>query len=40
MAAVFDQPSLAQRIAPLFRGFDLPLLLLCLLLAGAGLLAM
>ncbi|QIL44795.1 rod shape-determining protein RodA [Acidovorax sp. HDW3] len=40
MAAVFDQPSLAQRIAPLFRGFDLLLLLLCLLLAGAGLLAM
>jgi rod shape determining protein RodA len=40
MSAVFDQPSLPQRILPLFRGFDAPLVLLTLLLAGVGLLAM
>lgn len=40
MSAVFNQPSWGQRIAPLFRGFDVPLVLLCLLLAAAGLLAM
>ena len=40
MSAVFDKPSLVQRILPLFRGFDGILVLLCLLLAGAGLLAM
>ena len=40
MAAVFDQPTLAQRVAPLFRGFDLPLLVLVLVLAGLGLVAM
>jgi rod shape determining protein RodA len=40
MSAVFDKPSLAQRILPLFRGFDGPLVLLALLLAGAGLVAM
>ncbi|EJE52802.1 rod shape-determining protein RodA [Acidovorax sp. CF316] len=40
MAAVFDKPSFAQRFLPLFRGFDLPLVLIILLLAGAGLLAM
>lgn len=40
MSAVFDKPSLVQRILPLFRGFDGVLVLLCLLLAGAGLLAM
>jgi rod shape determining protein RodA len=40
MAAVFDKPSFAQRFIPLFRGFDLPLVLIILLLAGAGLLAM
>lgn len=40
MSAVFDKPSLAQRILPLFRGFDGPLVLLVLLLAGAGLVAM
>ena len=39
MSAVFDKPSLLQRILPLFRGFDGILVLLCLLLAGAGLLA-
>ncbi|MBB6559882.1 rod shape determining protein RodA [Acidovorax soli] len=40
MAAVFDKPSFAQRFLPLFRGFDLPLVLIILLLASAGLLAM
>jgi rod shape determining protein RodA len=39
-AAVFDKPTLAQRILPLFLGFDLVLLALVLMLAGAGLLAM
>ena len=39
-ATEFDKPSLLQRIVPLFRGFDFILLLLVLLLAGAGLLAM
>lgn len=39
-AAIFQRPSLLQRFAPLFRGFDMPLLLLCSLLAGVGLLAM
>ncbi|MFT3812464.1 MAG: rod shape-determining protein RodA [Acidovorax sp.] len=38
--AVFDKPTLAQRIIPLFMGFDLVLLALVLMLAGAGLLAM
>ena len=40
MAVVFEKPTLVQRVVPLFRGFDLPLLLLLLLLAGAGLVAM
>ena len=40
MAAVFEKTSLLQRILPLFRGFDLPLLFVVLLLAGAGLVAM
>ncbi len=40
MAAVFEKPSLAQRFTPLFRGFDLPLVLIIMLLAGVGLLAM
>ncbi len=40
MAAVFEKPSLSQRFTPLFRGFDLPLVLIIMLLAGAGLLAM
>ena len=40
MSAVFDKPSLVLRLLPLFRGFDGILVLLCLLLAGAGLLAM
>ena len=40
MAAVIEKTSLAQRVLPLFRGFDLPLLLLVLLLTCAGLVAM
>jgi len=40
MAIVFEKPTLWQRTLPLLRGFDLPLLLAVLLLAGAGLLAM
>ncbi|MGE0348298.1 rod shape-determining protein RodA [Hydrogenophaga sp.] len=40
MAVVFDKPSLLQRIAPIFQGFDLPLLFAVVLMAGAGLLTM
>ena len=40
MAAVFDKPSLSQRFVPLFRGFDWPLVVVVMLLASAGLLAM
>ena len=40
MAAVLDKPSLWQRVSPIFRGFDGPLALAILLLAGAGLLTM
>jgi len=40
MAVVFDKPTLLQRIAPIFQGFDLPLLLAILIMAGAGLLTM
>jgi rod shape determining protein RodA len=40
MAIVFEKPSLWQRLWPLLRGFDLPLLLAVLVLAGLGLLAM
>jgi len=40
MAAVFDKPTLLQRIAPVFQGFDGPLALAIVLLAGAGLLTM
>jgi len=36
----FRSPPLTRRIAPLFRGFDLLLLLLLLMLAGMGLTAM
>ena len=36
----FDQPSAAQRVIGVFRGFDLPLLLAVALLAGGGLLTM
>jgi rod shape determining protein RodA len=40
MAAVFDKPSLWQRLGPIFRGFDVPLALAILLLAGTGLVTM
>ncbi|MCU0925419.1 MAG: rod shape-determining protein RodA [Hydrogenophaga sp.] len=40
MAAVFDKPTLLQRVAPVFQGFDGPLAFAVLLLAGAGLLTM
>ncbi len=40
MSAAFDKPSLLQRIAPIFLGFDLPLLLAIMIMAGAGLLTM
>jgi rod shape determining protein RodA len=40
MAVVFEKPSLLQRIAPLFKGFDGWLALAVLLLASAGLLTM
>ncbi|QXL84508.1 rod shape-determining protein RodA [Comamonas sp. NLF-1-9] len=36
----FDKPTLLQRIVPLFRGFDLLLLALVLVLMGIGLVAM
>ncbi len=37
---VFDKPSLLQRLAPMFRGFDGPLAFAIFLLASAGLLTM
>jgi len=40
MAAAFDKPNLLQRIAPIFQGFDGPLALAVLLLAGLGLMTM
>lgn len=40
MQTPFDKPTLLQRAVPLFRGFDGWLVLLVLLLAAAGLLAM
>jgi rod shape determining protein RodA len=40
MAVVFEKPSLAQRFTPLFHGFDLPLLLVVVVLACVGLVAM
>ncbi|WP_019700027.1 rod shape-determining protein RodA [Paracidovorax oryzae] len=40
MSAVFDKPSLPQRILPLFRGFDWPLIAVLLLLSSIGLVAM
>ena len=39
-ATTFDKPSLPQRILPLFRGFDWPLIVLLLALASIGLTAM
>ena len=40
MSAVFQQPSLARRVAPIFQGFDGWLLLAIALLAATGLVAM
>ncbi|MDO8904152.1 rod shape-determining protein RodA [Hydrogenophaga sp.] len=40
MAAVFDKPSLLQRIAPIFQGFDVPLVLGVLIMSGVGLVTM
>ncbi|OJX33337.1 MAG: rod shape-determining protein RodA [Burkholderiales bacterium 68-12] len=40
MGTTFEKPSLAQRILPLFRGFDGWLIAIVLWLAAAGLLAM
>ena len=40
MSAVFNQPSLARRVAPIFQGFDGFLAFAVLLLAFAGLLTM
>ncbi len=40
MAVVFDKPTLLQRIAPIFQGFDLLLLLAILLMAAIGLVTM
>ncbi len=40
MSAVFDKPTLLQRIMPLLRGFDWPLIFLLLILTSIGLTAM
>lgn len=40
MAVVLDKPTLLQRIAPVFQGFDGPLAFFVVLLAAAGLLVM
>jgi rod shape determining protein RodA len=40
MSAVFDKPSLWQRVRPVFSGFDGPLLLALVLLGVAGMLTM
>jgi len=40
MSAVFDKPSVFQRAAPMFQGFDGPLAFAVFLLAGAGLMIM
>ncbi|MEY2684084.1 MAG: rod shape-determining protein RodA [Pseudomonadota bacterium] len=40
MAVVIEKPPLWVRLSPVFRGFDLPLLLAVSLLAGMGLLVM
>jgi rod shape determining protein RodA len=40
MGVVFDKPTLLQRVAPIFQGFDGPLVFAILLLAGAGLMTM
>ncbi|QIL83374.1 rod shape-determining protein RodA [Diaphorobacter sp. HDW4A] len=40
MSAVFDKPTLLQRVMPLLRGFDWPLIALLLILTSIGLTAM
>ena len=40
MSAIFEQPSPWQRVKPIFIGFDGPLIVAMLLLAGAGLTTM
>ncbi|MGA8513873.1 MAG: rod shape-determining protein RodA, partial [Burkholderiaceae bacterium] len=40
MQSVFDKPSLLQRVAPWFQGFDGPLAFAVFLLGCAGLLTM
>ena len=40
MSAVFNKPSLLQRVKPLFQGFDIPLLLAMFWLMGLGLMCM
>ena len=40
MSAAFDKPTVLQRIAPIFQGFDGWLLFAILLMAGAGLVTM
>src|SRR5436305_688061 len=40
MAAVFDKPSLWQRIQPIFTGYDGPLMFAMVVLGAAGLLTM
>jgi rod shape determining protein RodA len=40
MSAVFDKPSLLQRLAPLVQGFDGPLAFAIFILASAGMLTM
>lgn len=40
MAVVIEKPHLLQRLAPVFRGFDGPLVLAILILAGIGMLTM
>ena len=40
MSAVFDKPTLLQRVMPLLRGFDWPLIALLLILTAIGLTAM
>lgn len=40
MPTVFDKPTLWQRIVPIFQGFDVPLALIVVMLAGAGLVTM
>ena len=40
MNVIYEEPSLWQRVRHVFTGFDTPLLMAIVLLAGAGLLTM